>query len=162
LDFSGKELLPFKDVSGEYQVRFSGGTTLGQCAYLYAWAGLVVHPWWVENRCKSKKKKNLIFYKLTFFNGKMLMVHLCDKTFTSLFGFKSIISNFFCFKSNQSTDQATYKLTLDKKIYIINRIFLDKQYFWSFYLITFRKHSLSFLNSTFLFSNIFVAILIPT
>ena len=28
------------------------------CACLYARAGLVVHLWWVENRCESKKKKN--------------------------------------------------------------------------------------------------------
>ncbi|GAU27143.1 hypothetical protein TSUD_104520 [Trifolium subterraneum] len=34
---------PSKDVSGEYRVRFPGGTTLGQCACLYARAGLVVH-----------------------------------------------------------------------------------------------------------------------
>jgi len=26
---------PFKDVPGKYRVRFSGGTTLGQCACLY-------------------------------------------------------------------------------------------------------------------------------
>ena len=36
------------------------GTTLGQCACLYARAGLVVHLWWVGNRCESKKKKELI------------------------------------------------------------------------------------------------------
>jgi len=32
------------------------GTTFGQCACLYAWAGLVVHHWWVENRCERRKK----------------------------------------------------------------------------------------------------------
>jgi len=31
------------NLSGKYRVRFSGGTTLGQRACLYARAGLVVH-----------------------------------------------------------------------------------------------------------------------
>jgi len=31
------------------------GTTLGQCACLYAWAKLVAHLWWVENQCEKKK-----------------------------------------------------------------------------------------------------------
>jgi hypothetical protein len=31
------------------------GTTLGQCACLYAQAGLVVQLWWVENGTKAKK-----------------------------------------------------------------------------------------------------------
>jgi len=48
---------PSKDVSGKYRVWFAGETTFGQCTCLYAWVGLVVYFWWVENRCKSKKKK---------------------------------------------------------------------------------------------------------
>jgi len=47
---------PSKDVPEEYRVRFIGETTLVQCACPYAWAGLVVHHWWVGNRCESKKK----------------------------------------------------------------------------------------------------------
>jgi len=46
---------------GEYMVRFPGGTTLSQCACLYAWAGLVVHHWWVKNRCESNKKTEGVF-----------------------------------------------------------------------------------------------------
>ncbi|AES68347.1 hypothetical protein MTR_3g007220 [Medicago truncatula] len=34
-----------KDVPREYQIRFSGGTTLDQCACRYARAGLVIHLW---------------------------------------------------------------------------------------------------------------------
>jgi len=48
--------IPFKDVPGEYGVRFSGETTFGQCACLYAWVGLVVHHWWIGNQCESQKK----------------------------------------------------------------------------------------------------------
>jgi len=44
-----------KDVSREYRVRFSAGTTLDQCACLYVWAGLVAHHWWVRNWCERKK-----------------------------------------------------------------------------------------------------------
>jgi len=45
-----------KDVSGEYRVWFPRGTMLGQCACLYTWAELIVHYWWVRNRCESKKR----------------------------------------------------------------------------------------------------------
>jgi len=48
---------PSKNVPGEYQVRFPGKTTLGQCACLYARAGLVDHLRGVGNRCESQKKK---------------------------------------------------------------------------------------------------------
>jgi len=48
---------PSRDVSGEYRIRFSGWTTLGQNTCLYTWARLVVHHWWVENRCERRKKK---------------------------------------------------------------------------------------------------------
>jgi len=36
-----------------------GETTFGQCACLYARAGLVIHHKWVENQCESQKKKKL-------------------------------------------------------------------------------------------------------
>jgi hypothetical protein len=47
---------PYKDVFGEYRVRFPGGTTLGKCACLYARAGLVAHLSWVGTGAKAKKK----------------------------------------------------------------------------------------------------------
>jgi hypothetical protein len=49
------QFTPSNDVSGEYQVRFPGGTTLGQCACLYARAGLIAHLWWVGTGVKAKK-----------------------------------------------------------------------------------------------------------
>jgi hypothetical protein len=36
------------------------GTTHGQCACLYARAGLVGHFWWVGTGAKEKKKKTLM------------------------------------------------------------------------------------------------------
>jgi len=46
---------PFNDVSEKYRVRFPEGTTLGQCANIYARAGLVAHHWWSETGAKEKK-----------------------------------------------------------------------------------------------------------
>ncbi|KAK2420084.1 cytochrome P450 93A3 [Trifolium repens] len=55
---------PSKDVPGEYRVRFPGGTTLGQCACLYARAGLVAHLWWVGTGAKAKKKNGFMSYNV--------------------------------------------------------------------------------------------------
>jgi len=56
---------PSKDVPAEYRVRFPGGATLGQWAYLYVRAGLVAHHWWAGNRCEcQKKKKNIVVSRL--------------------------------------------------------------------------------------------------
>jgi hypothetical protein len=41
-------------------VRFSGGTTFGQCACLYARVRLVVYLWWIGNRCESKKRRSIL------------------------------------------------------------------------------------------------------
>jgi hypothetical protein len=46
----------FQGHTGEYRVRFPGGTTFDQCACLYAQVRFVSQLWWVENQCESNKK----------------------------------------------------------------------------------------------------------
>ena len=57
---------PSKDVLGKYRVWIPGGTTLDQCACLYARVRLVAHHWWVGNRCESKKKSYVKYITLPF------------------------------------------------------------------------------------------------
>ena len=63
-------------VLGEYRVRFSGGTTLGQYACLYTQAGLVIHLWCVGNRCKSKKNMCTFVFGINA-RGGYLFILVC-------------------------------------------------------------------------------------
>lgn len=66
----------------------------GQCAAsLYAWIRLVVHLWWVGNRCESQKKKNFIMnHELNYVNQLFISYQIKDTIITTCCSDRSTIT----------------------------------------------------------------------